>query len=121
MIAAGHGWGLALFPLLAAAIALVFAVRLTQRYMSRRRSYEGIWAVALFMYAAASFAMFLGVVAGWSATEFRVYWLLGAVLNVPYLFLGEAYLLGRFGWRASAVAIGVVILMTVFVVIEVWQ
>jgi hypothetical protein len=121
VIAAGHGWGLAAFPLLAAAIALVFAVRLTQRYMSRRRSYEGIWAVALFMYAAASFAMFLGVVAGWSATEFRVYWLLGAVLNVPYLFLGEAYLLGRFGWRASAVAVGVTLLITAFVVIEVWR
>ena len=121
MIAAGHGWGLAVFPLLAAAIALVFAVRLTQRYLGRRRSYEGIWAVALFMYAAASFAMFLGVVAGWTATEFRVYWLLGAVLNVPYLFLGEVYLLGRLGWRASAMAVGVTVLMTALVVIEVWQ
>jgi hypothetical protein len=119
--AAGHGWGLAVFPLLAAAIALVFAVRLTQRYLGRRRSYEGIWAVALFMYAAASFAMFLGVITGWTATEFRVYWLLGAVLNVPYLFLGEVYLLGRLGWRASAVAVGVTVLMTAFVVIEVWQ
>jgi hypothetical protein len=121
MIAAGsHGWGLAVFPLLAAAIALVFAVRLTQRYLRRRRSYEGIWAVALFMYAAASFAMFLGVVAGWSATEFRIYWMLGAVLNVPYLFLGEAYLLGRFDWRASVVAIGVTVLITAIVVIAVW-
>lgn len=118
---AGHGWGLAIFPLLAAAIALVFGVRLTQRYVRRRRPYEGIWALALFMYAAASFAMFLGVVGGWSDTQFRVYWLLGAVLNVPFLFLGEVYLLGRFGKKASAVAYGVTALVTVFAVIEVWQ
>lgn len=91
----GHGWGLAVFPLLAGVIALVFGLQLTQRFFRRRRSYEGIWALALFMYAAASFAMFDGVVAGWSSLEFRVYWLFGAVLNVPFLFMGELYLLFR--------------------------
>jgi hypothetical protein len=117
----GHGLGLAIFPLLAAVIALVFGVRLAQRYLGRRRSYEGIWTIALFMYAAASFAMFLGVVAGWSATQFRVYWLLGAILNVPYLFLGEAYLLGRFGRRVSVAVFAVTVLMSALVAAVVWR
>lgn len=117
---AGHGWGLAVFPLLAAAIALVFALRLTQRFLRRRRSYEGIWALALFMYAAASFAMFAGVVGGWNALEFRVYWLLGAVLNVPFLLLGEVYLLGRIGRRASGILSVVVAMLTLFALGRVW-
>ncbi len=117
--AEGHGWGLAVFPLLAAAIALVFAVRLTQRYLQRRRPYEGIWAIALFMYAAASFAMFLGVVEGWSASAFRVYWLFGAVLNVPLLFMGELYLLLRRRPIANLIVVGL-IAASVFAAWRVW-
>lgn len=117
---AGHGWGLAVFPLLAAAIALVFALRLTQRFLKRRRSYEGVWALALLMYATASFAMFLGVVNGWTPLEFRVYWAFGAVLNVPYLFLGEVYLLGRLG-RKGAIANVLVALLTLFALDRVWD
>jgi hypothetical protein len=107
MIAAsGHGWGLAVFPLGAAIIATVFGARLLTRYAKRRRPYEGVWAVALLMYAAASFAMFLGVVRGWTPADYRVYWLLGAVLNVPYLFAGEVFLL-----TGRAVARGFLILL----------
>jgi hypothetical protein len=95
MAAAGHGWGLAVFPLGAAAIAAVFGVMLLARFVRKHRRYEGIWAIALFMFAAASFATFLGVVRGWTGTDFRVYWLLGAVLDVPFLFEGELYLLAR--------------------------
>jgi hypothetical protein len=91
--ASGHGWGPAVFPLIATVVALVFGVQLARRFVTRRRAHDGAWAVALFMYAAASGAMFAGVLWGWSAIEFRLYYLLGAVLNVPYLFLGEVYLL----------------------------
>ena len=109
---AGHGWILALFPLLAAAVAAVFAAQLLRRFAARRRPFEGLWAVALAMFAVASFAMFLGVATGWSPMEYRVYWLLGAVLNVPYLFAGELYLLSRrrvvADWALAALAVGTV-------------
>ena len=65
----GHGWGLAVFPLGAAAIAAVFGAMLLVRFLRKRRTYEGIWSLALFMFAAASFATFLGVVDGWTATD----------------------------------------------------
>ena len=81
------------FPLLAATVAFVFGASLARSWAARRRPYLAVWAIAMLMYAAASFALFLGVVDGWSATEYRAYWLLGAVLNVPYLALGEVYLL----------------------------
>jgi uncharacterized membrane-anchored protein YitT (DUF2179 family) len=81
------------FPLAAALIALGFAAFLVRQFASRRRPYQAAWAVALLMYAAASFAMFLGVLDGWTAGEYRIYWLFGAILNVPFLMMGELYLL----------------------------
>jgi hypothetical protein len=83
------------FPLLAAVLALAFAGVLTGRYLRRRRPHEAVWAVALAMYAVASFAVFLGVGGGWTPSLYRVYWLLGVALNVPFLALGEAFLLVR--------------------------
>lgn len=116
--ASGHGWGIAAFPLLAGLIALAFAARLAQRFVARRRPHEGVWTIALAMFAAASFAMFLGVLRGWRGPEFRVYWLLGAVLNVPYLFAGEVYLLARRRAVAHA-ALGVLLAATAFAAVEV--
>ena len=83
------------FPVAAAVVALVFAVMLGVQFAARRRPYQALWAVALLMYAAASTAVALGVANGWTVTEFKVYWALGAVLNVPYLAQGEIHLLVR--------------------------
>ncbi len=85
-------WGL---PLAAAAIALVFAARLGRRFALGRRPFEALWAVALLLYAVASAAVAQGLLGGWSEAGFRVYWALGAVLNVPYLAAGEVVLLFR--------------------------
>ena len=81
------------FPLAAALVAVLFSVALVRRYAARRNSYEVIWALALLMYAAASLAVAFGVANGWTSGEFRVYWALGAVLNVPFLAQGELDLL----------------------------
>lgn len=84
-----------IFPLAAAAVATAFALALARRFLAGRHSYEALWTIALAMYAAASLVVFLGVLNGWTSGEFRVYWALGAVLNVPYLAQGELDLLIR--------------------------
>jgi hypothetical protein len=83
------------FPSLAAVVALAFAAMLARQFAGRRRSYQAIWAVALLMYAVASLCVALGAANGWTSGEFRVYWTLGAVLNVPFLAQGELDLLIR--------------------------
>ncbi len=83
------------FPLIASGVAIVFAAMLARQWVSRRRPYQLLWAAAMLMYAGGSFALFLGVLDRWSTGEYRAYWLLGAILNVPYLALGEVYLLFR--------------------------
>src|SRR5438093_5047719 len=82
-----------LFPSAAAVVAFVFAWLLLRRYARRRRPAELAWAIALLMYAVASAALALGQIDGWSNREYEVYWTLGAILNVPFLALGEVFLL----------------------------
>lgn len=98
-------------PLLAAAVATVFAGSLVRRYVERRRPYQAVWAISLAMYAAASLAVVAGATNGWSEPEFDVYWALGAVLNVPFLAAGEALLLFPRRWVCWA-TIGALIFVT---------
>ncbi len=99
------------FPVTAAAISLVFGVHLLARFAAApgRRPHEAAWSAAMLLYAGASAALALGVLGPFSPIEFRLYWLLGAVLSVPYLALGEAYLLVRDRRIAHAVAAVVVV------------
>lgn len=108
------------FPLLATVVALVFGVHLAVRYAGRHAPHEGLWAAAMLMYAGASGALALGVLDGWSAGEFRVYWLLGAVLTVPYLAAGELYLLARRRRWIAHLGVAVLALATLWAVIEIW-
>lgn len=82
-----------IFPLAAAAIAAIFAVMLARSWLERRRDHQMAWAIALAMYAAASAVVALGALRGWTSTGFEVFWLFGAVLNVPFLAGGEIQLL----------------------------
>lgn len=106
------------FPLAAAVVALVFAGFLAKRFAARRHPYQAVWSVALLMYSVASIALFMGVLSGWTPTEFRVYWLFGAVLNVPYLFLGELYLLVKRPMAANLVAL-ILVFLTAYAVAKV--
>jgi hypothetical protein len=81
------------FPLAAGAVALLFAVQLGRQFVARRRAAQLFWALAMLMYGLASFAVVFGAIGGWTRLEFEVFWVLGAVLNVPFLAAGEIDLL----------------------------
>ena len=83
------------FPLAAAIVALAFAASLARRFARSRRLHLAMWSAALVMYAVASLAVAIGALAGWSRSLFEIYWILGAVLNVPLLAAGEVHLLRR--------------------------
>jgi hypothetical protein len=93
------------FPIVAALVSLAFGVHLLVRSGRRRRWFEAVWGLAMLMFAAASAALAAGVLDGWSSGEFRVYWLFGAVLNVPFLAQGEVYLLVRNRWVPHALLV----------------
>jgi hypothetical protein len=86
-----------LLPVVAAAASAAFAAAVLRQYAARRRPHQLAWGIALAMFAVASLALTAGVAAGWSPFSFKVYYLFGAVLNVPWLALGTVELLARRG------------------------
>jgi hypothetical protein len=107
------------FPVGAAVIAYAFCFSLVRQFARRPRPYLLVWAAALLMFALASQFMAYGVIGGWSSLDFRMYWLFGAILNVPYLLQGEVYLLARRKAWAHALMV-VLALATVFAAWKVW-
>lgn len=78
---------------LATAVATLFAQATLVRYTRRRKPHELAWTVSLAMFALACAALGLGSSTGWDTATFRVFYLLGAIVNVPWLALGTVYLL----------------------------
>jgi len=102
----------------AALVALAFAGSTFERWLARRRPHELAWSGALTLFVVAAGALAAGAGLGWNGPTFRVFYLFGAILDVPFLALGTVYLLGgrRVGDRAALVvallgafAVGVVV------------
>jgi hypothetical protein len=92
---------------LATAIATVFAQATGVRFTRHRKPHERAWTIALALFALASAALATGASTGWDRGTFRAFYLLGAVLCVPWLALGTVYLLAgtTVGRRAETVLI----------------
>lgn len=84
-----------LFPLVAAIVAVVFAVMLFRHFARSKGIAQLAWGIAMAMYAIASLAVAAGTYGGWDKTLFKTYWLFGAMLNVPYLAVGSIALLRK--------------------------
>ena len=70
----------------AALLSLAFALSTLERWIDRRKPHEGAWTVALFLFSAASVALWGGAAFGWNGAWFRLFYLFGAVLKpVPWL------------------------------------
>ena len=77
----------------ATAVSSLFAQAMLVRYTRDAPPQDRAWAIALALFALASAALATGTSTGWDHGTFRVFYLLGAVLNVPWLALGTVYLL----------------------------
>ena len=78
---------------LSVAVSAVFAAVMAQRWSVRRRPHQAAWAIGLAMFALAAAAGVFARSGGATETEYRVFYLFGAVLNVAWLALGTLYLL----------------------------
>lgn len=100
-------------------VALAFSISTFDRWLRRRRPHDGAWSFSLLLFAVGSLALWWAEARGWSLGSFRIFFLAGAVLNVPWLALGTVYLLfgPRIGYitkqwliTLSGVAVGVVLI-----------
>ena len=77
---------------LATVIASLFAQSMLVRFTQGHKPQNRAWAIALAMFALASAALSTGLSTGWDQGTFRVFFLFGAVLNVPWMAMGTVYL-----------------------------
>jgi hypothetical protein len=103
----------AAIPAFTVVISLVFAIQLLGRWQARRRSHELAWTLALIFYAVGALPEVVGTLNGWNQLDFRLYYLFGGILLVPWLALGTAELLLRHGSPALWTYRGFVALVTV--------
>lgn len=99
-------------PFAAAVIAMVFTFSLVGSYRRSHRVALLLWAIALAMYAIGCGAVAYGALQGFDATTFRLYWIFGAVLNVPFLAAGEIELLAP-GRRNLSLILAFLLVVTV--------
>ena len=85
-------------PALAASatlIAIAFALSTYERWQRAHRAHELAWTAAFALFALASVALWVGASSGWTSLWFRLFYLFGAIVDVPVLAVGTVYLLGR--------------------------
>jgi hypothetical protein len=101
-------------PALTTLISLGFAAQVLNQYRTRGKGHQLAWGLALVFYAVAAFPEVMGSLSGWNDLEFRIYYLFGGILLVPWLAMGTALLLLRSPAASSArvAYIGFVTLIT---------
>ncbi|MSZ54985.1 MAG: hypothetical protein F2595_01825 [Actinobacteria bacterium] len=84
-----------------AIVALAFGLSTWDRWLRRHRAHELAWTIAMALFAIASMSLWWAEARGWSTVSFRLFFLFGAVINVPWLGLGTVFLLA--GPRAGRI------------------
>ena len=95
-----------MLPLLTALVSAAFAVAVILRYQRSRRTALLAWGIGLSLFAIAALAGALARTGEATETEYRVFYLFGAIVNVAWLGLGTIYIVApRFGRAALALVL----------------
>jgi hypothetical protein len=76
-------------------VSFIFAVTVLDQYFARRKPYQLVWAIGLFMYCVSTFTEFWWNVYGHFDIMYRLWYLVGAILVAAYLGQGTLYFLMR--------------------------
>ena len=82
-------------PLVSAIVSFVFALTVLDQFFARRKPYQLIWTIGLFMYAISTATEFWVGAWGLNVTVYRLWYLFGAIFVAAYLGMGTLYLLAR--------------------------
>ena len=82
-------------PLITSIVSLIFAILVLDQYFARRKAYQLLWSIGMFMYSLSAFTEFWWNVVGHVDFLYRIWYLVGAILVAGYLGQGTLYLLMR--------------------------
>ena len=84
---------IAFIPLASSVVSLIFAVIVLDQFFAKRKPYQLIWAIGLFMYFISTGTEFWTETWGLNQTIYRLWYLFGAIFVAAYLGMGTLYLL----------------------------
>lgn len=79
----------------AALVAVAFAFNTYEHWLLRRTRQYLAWTIAMMLFAVGAGALAWGSEIGWSSMSFRLFYAAGAITNVPFLAVGQLYLVAR--------------------------
>ncbi|MBI4285415.1 MAG: hypothetical protein HY670_05900 [Chloroflexi bacterium] len=107
-----------ILPLIASIVSLIFGLAVLDQYFARRKPYQLLWAIALFMYCVSTFTEFLAESYGVSDAIYRLWYLFGAILVAAYLGMGTLYLLVKRG--VAHIIMALLLLISVYAAFKVF-
>jgi hypothetical protein len=100
--------------------ATFFATDLWRDYARKPRPHVAAYGVGMTLFAVATWCLFIGLAVGWSGPVYRVFFLLGGVLNIPCLALGSMFLVvGKKSGHVMTLAIGAIAAISTTLVVTV--
>lgn len=105
-------------PLMSSIIALIFAIIVLDQFFAKRKSYQLVWAIGLFMYFISTGAEFWAGAWGLNQVIYRLWYLFGAIFVAAYLGMGTLYLL--ISRRTAHIIMVILLVVSVYAVFRVF-
>jgi hypothetical protein len=105
-------------PLITCIVSLIFAIVVLDQFLARRKPYQLLWAIGLFMYSLSTFTEFWWNVHSHVDILYRLWYLVGAILVAAYMGQGTLYLLMR--WRTANIIMVVLGAATLYATIRIF-
>ncbi len=109
---------IAVVPLVSSVISLVFAVTVLDQFFARRKPYQLVWAIGLFMYFISTGTEFWTGTWGLNQAIYRLWYLFGAIFVAAYLGMGTLYLLTR--RRTAHIIMAILLVVSFYAVFKVF-
>jgi hypothetical protein len=108
-----------LFPLTSSLVSLIFAITVLDQYFAKRKPFQLVWAIGLFMYFISTLTEFWTETFGLNIFVYRLWYIFGAIFVAAYLGMGTVYLLAR--RRTANVVLIILLISSVYAVIKVFS
>ncbi len=110
---------IAVIPLVSGIVSAIFAIAVLDQFFARRKPYQLIWSIGLFMYSISTMTEFWTGAWGLNQSVYRLWYLFGAILVAAYLGMGTLYLLVR--PRVSHTIMIVLLIVSVYAAFRVFS
>lgn len=84
---------IAIMPLISSLVSLIFTITVVDQYLARRKPYQLVWAIGIFMYCISTGSEFWVGMWGINEIAVKIWYLVGAIYVAAYLGMGTIYLL----------------------------